>query len=147
MELKEARLTEQSKNGVQPQGKIAKKFEEMGCCLGCLTIFGGIFVVAVILSIIITFLLPDENNQPVDKHEAIVQAETYVKDILKSPKSAKFSGITETNATEISTDEWEVTGWVDAENSFGADVRSNYRVVMEVDAKEREWTRKDIEIQ
>jgi len=92
-------------------------------------------------------VLNNGNSEYIDKHDAIVQAETYVKDSLKSPKSAKFSGITETHATEISTNEWEVTGWVDAENSFGANIRSNYRVVMEVDAKEREWTKKDIEIQ
>lgn len=106
---------------------------------------GGFFA-SIFLFIFIN--IPDNNaDQYVDKHEATVQAERFVEEKLKSPKSAKFSGITETNSIEKGIDEWEVTGWIEAANSFGADIRSNYKVIMKVNTDNGEWTVKDIYIE
>lgn len=56
--------------------------------------------------------------------EAEVMCESYVKDQLKSPGSAKFS---EENATEAGAGgTWVVSGAVDSQNSFGGLVRIQF---------------------
>ncbi len=54
--------------------------------------------------------------------EAEAQCEDFVKARLKSPATAEFSDET----TAGGGARWTITGVVDAENSFGAKVRSNY---------------------
>jgi hypothetical protein len=58
--------------------------------------------------------------------EAISEAKNIVKAHLKSPSSAKFEAST-VRATQKGCD-WTVTGEVDAQNSFGASLRSTFRV-------------------
>lgn len=46
---------------------------------------------------------------------------------LKSPSSAKFEGLTEFTANKSSDGEsWQLSGHVDAENSFGAKIRQSW---------------------
>lgn len=52
------------------------------------------------------------------------QAKEMVKNRLKAPSTAKFSSVTVISA---SSEGCEVTGYVDAENSFGANIRSYFR--------------------
>jgi cbb3-type cytochrome oxidase subunit 3 len=49
-----------------------------------------------------------------------------VKGKLKSPASATFGGVRSLISDDFDTDEWTVTGWVDAENSFGANLRTDW---------------------
>lgn len=58
----------------------------------------------------------DMNNE----YEAVSQCEARVEKLLKAPSTAQF----DSSATGSGT--WTVTGTVDAENSFGATVRSSY---------------------
>lgn len=57
-------------------------------------------------------------------------ARRYVELTLKAPSTAKFPYDGEFSAwqTPESKDVWEVTGYVDAQNSFGAMIRSNWYV-------------------
>lgn len=64
------------------------------------------------------------------KYDAIVIAEKEVKASLKSPSTAKFSPSSETSVTR-SGNTWRVTGWVDAQNGFGATLRNSYTVKIE----------------
>lgn len=61
--------------------------------------------------------------------------ERFVKDQLKAPGSAKFSGATATTTGGGYT----VTGDVDAQNTFGASLRSRYTCVVRYDDPTREW--------
>lgn len=95
---------------------------------GCLWLIVG-FVALVALAIII----PTVTAKPYDpnnKYEAISQCEHAVKKRLKSPTTAEF----DLTATGYGT--WTVTGTVDAENSFGAKVRSDVQcsVIIEGDS-------------
>lgn len=67
------------------------------------------------------------------KHEAEVACEGFVKDRLKAPATADFSG----ENVEVSGSTYTVTGAVDAENSFGAKLRQQFTCVV-VDAGD-EW--------
>ncbi|MGY1778762.1 hypothetical protein [Geodermatophilus sp. SYSU D01036] len=56
---------------------------------------------------------------------AKVMCEDFIEERLKAPSTADFSGIFDTTITG-SGDDYTVRGYVDAENSFGAMLRSNY---------------------
>lgn len=64
---------------------------------------------------------------------AKVWAEHIVKQNLKSPSTAKFCNrIMEMKAESLGGAKWKVTGWVDSQNSFGATVRSDFVVKLEL---------------
>lgn len=85
-------------------------------CLGCVTVPVLILVIMMIVGAVNGSKGYDSNN----KYEAIAQCEARVKDMLKAPSTASF----DSDATGDGT--WKVTGTVDAENSFGAKIRSAY---------------------
>ena len=58
---------------------------------------------------------------------AMTVAEKAVKAELKSPSSAEFSSKNETTIN-VSGNTWTVSGWVEAQNSFGATIRNSYSV-------------------
>ena len=62
-----------------------------------------------------------------DDAEAFTVAEAMVKQKLKAPSTAKFCLYTEATITH-DKDVYTVKGWVDAQNSFGATLRSNWTV-------------------
>ena len=62
-----------------------------------------------------------------DKSDAIVIAKKTVKNNLKSPSTADFCSTSEATIT-CDGNTWTVKGWVDAQNSFGATLRSNFTV-------------------
>lgn len=64
---------------------------------------------------------------------AKVWAEHIVKQNLKSPSTAKFCNrLMEMKAESLGGAKWKVTGWVDSQNSFGATVRSDFVVKLEL---------------
>ena len=69
----------------------------------------------------------DEDAFGHTKYNAAAVAEATVKAQLKSPKSAKFCSANEMTIT-YNESTWTISGWVDAQNSFGATVRSNFTV-------------------
>jgi hypothetical protein len=66
------------------------------------------------------------------KIEAWVMAQEFVKDRLKSPSSANFGGIFSDYqsphdvVTDIGGGKFRVRAWVDAQNSFGAMIRTHF---------------------
>lgn len=62
--------------------------------------------------------------------DAKICAVKSVKDTLKSPSTADFCKYTEMTATNMGGDKWKITGWVDAQNSFGATIRENWTVIL-----------------
>ncbi|WP_455502025.1 hypothetical protein [Gemmiger sp.] len=72
----------------------------------------------------------DKDSYGHNKYDAITIAEKEVKAKLKSPSTAKFSSSSETSVTR-SGNTWRITGWVDAQNGFGATLRNSYTVKIE----------------
>lgn len=63
--------------------------------------------------------------------EVWAMAQSFVKDQLKSPKSADFPTYGDSNVNITSSgDYYKVTGYVDAENGFGAEIRSTFLLVL-----------------
>lgn len=60
------------------------------------------------------------------KSEAKLYVEQKIEQVLKSPSTADFSGWNETEISKTGDCIFHIEGYVDAENSFGAKLRSNY---------------------
>lgn len=59
-------------------------------------------------------------------------AEQAVKENLKSPKTAEFPSQHEKGVSivDLENNEYRVTSWVDSQNGFGANIRSNFSVII-----------------
>jgi hypothetical protein len=68
--------------------------------------------------------------RPITDKDAAIMAQVYVKYRLKSPATAKFPStdhfLVKRNSPAGDTLTWEVRGYVDAQNSFGATVRERF---------------------
>jgi|GEM_PF-2959289 len=71
-----------------------------------------------------------------DEFDAVVVAEKAVKSKLKSPSTAEFCSHKEYSIT-CSGDTWTVSGYVDAQNSFGATLRNDFTVMFTFENSER----------
>lgn len=60
--------------------------------------------------------------------DAFYCATLIVEDYLKAPSTAKFCKLSDATVTHLGNGEYMVTGWVDAENSYGAMIRSDFIV-------------------
>lgn len=60
--------------------------------------------------------------------DAFYCATLIVEDYLKAPSTAKFCKLSDATVTHLGKGEYMVTGWVDAENSYGAMIRSDFVV-------------------
>lgn len=76
-----------------------------------------------------------------DEYTAKYMCQQFVKDRLKSPKSADFSG----ESAEGPGPTWMVVGDVDADNSFGASMRNSYTCTVRF-AGGDEWRLVDLDL-
>lgn len=96
-------------------------------------------IVGVILTIIMLTLCSQSTDKiekstkiTSDPIEAYTMGQSFVRERLKSPDSAKFpSGLDKHKTTELSTNKWEISSYVDSQNSFGAMIRTRYKIVIE----------------
>ena len=64
-----------------------------------------------------------------DKQDLMDTAQAYIRSKLKAPRTAEFAGIYDTIAKKYGN-QYAVMFYVDAQNSFGAMIRSIYTVVL-----------------
>lgn len=64
------------------------------------------------------------------KKDAWICAQKVVNDELKSPSSAKFCSYSEASITDMGNNQYNIRGTVEAENSFGAKVKTTFRVTL-----------------
>jgi len=60
------------------------------------------------------------------KTAAYIQCQLHVQDRLKAPSTAKFPASSTVNIQEMGGGVFQVRSYVDAQNSFGAMIRTNY---------------------
>lgn len=65
-------------------------------------------------------------NEKYTKSTALIESRQFVEKRLKSPSSADFSFESEKSVIKVNDTTFIVTGYVDSQNSFGAELRSNY---------------------
>lgn len=95
-----------------------------------LYLYGFIVVGAIALCLINTFKDNSSSFDPADDAKRVCQEE-FVPDYLKAPSTAEFSAVT------VSSDgsRYTVRGKVDAQNSFGAQIRSDFSCVVHESGK------------
>jgi outer membrane lipoprotein-sorting protein len=79
--------------------------------------------------------------RPVDKFSACSMAKTFVTQSLKAPSTAKWPTCREQEQTFVSNagNVWTVRSWVDAQNSFGAAIRTTYMIEMRYTPATNTW--------
>lgn len=115
--------------------------EKTGC--GLLWQLGlGIFGVAALLSLCLVLFTAgtDADSNPMAL-DACYMAQEFVKRELRAPASAKFgSAYDDCAALPGEANEWLVASHVDAQNGFGAMLRSNYVVQMRYNPDRDTWS-------
>src|SRR5262245_25623369 len=89
-------------------------------------------------SLVLLFALRDEfGGKEASATMAQIKAERIVRKSLKSPATAKFSGVTdsETFAKKLRPQVWYCGGFVDSQNSFGALIRNEWEIIAEFEGK------------
>ena len=96
--------------------------------------------------ILIISMFMSEGYDPAD--EAVIRSWQFVRAGLKSPCTADFpySGDHQLYTLEGKDNAWEVRGYVDSQNSFGAMIRSNFACQLEYTA-EGNWILLDLKIE
>ena len=90
---------------------------------------GGIAIVGVILYFVFGGSSPSSPSTP-SKTMAFVMAKRFVEKQLKSPSTADFCSYSKNRVRNIDECTFEVSGFVDSQNSFGATLRSNFVVTV-----------------
>jgi hypothetical protein len=75
---------------------------------------------------------PTSYSSKPDVSAPITYAQGFVRRRLKSPSSASFPwSFDEYNVTDLGLGHWRVSGYVDAQNGFGATIRTHWSVEMQ----------------
>ena len=76
-----------------------------------------------------------QNGIPTDEQDAILYAQAYQMQITKNPAAAKFPPFEEFSVS-VNQDTYTVSGYLDATNSYGAQVRGNMKLnLKKIDGK------------
>ena len=75
-----------------------------------------------------------------DEGGAIAYCHQFIEDQLKSPDSADFPSNGEHEVTANGDNRWTVSSYVDAENSFGASLRTDWTCDISYDEAAETWT-------
>lgn len=83
-----------------------------------------------------------------DRILAFVMGNSYVKKTLKAPSTAKFPYVTDDDVrlTYLGDCTHQINGFVDAENSFGATIRSRYKVIVKNTKGTEYWNLIDLQM-
>ncbi len=103
--------------------------------IGCLSLFS----MCCVCGMIGTIFDIGEGNEVAAK----VRAEMFVTDQLKAPRTARFPSTTSYVARSFD-DTWMVSGYVDAQNSYGAMIRSEWFVTLRYEGRDK-WKLVSIE--
>lgn len=128
-------------------------------CSGCL----GVIVIGFLAIILIGLLSPkappktpeqiaqekksqDDQACNSDNTMAFVMAKEFVEKVLKAPTTASFPwGTSDSQITNIGDCTYLVRSYVDAENSFGAKIRTKYTVKVKYIGNDK-WSALDIKL-
>ena len=97
-----------------------------------------------------------QESYKLDNMMACIMSQNFVEDRLKAPATAEFSSCAlssgertssgETTVKYIENRTYEVYGYVDAQNSFGVMIRTDYYVMLRDDEEEDLWIAKDVRL-
>lgn len=80
---------------------------------------------------------PPRPRREDDEGGAYVWARDFVRQRLKAPRTAEFPSVWNVHFTDMGDRKWRVVSYVDAQNAFGAEVRTYYDAVVRYVGKDR----------
>lgn len=88
------------------------------------------------------------NEKCEDRHLAFIMSQSFVERRLRSPKSAEFPRFSdsEVRVNYVGDCTFEVRAYVDAQNAFGALLRTNYFVKLRNQKGTDEWIASDVQL-
>lgn len=96
--------------------------------------------IIIIMLFSLTFIGCESNSKPfsqlgLDNQKGYLwsMAQSSVKNNLKAPSTAKFPTYSDADFKDLGNNEFAITSYVDAQNGFGAMLRSNFVVKIKVD--------------
>jgi len=98
----------------------------------------------------VAFSTDAESTPPHSKIMAFVMCERFVKEKLKSPATAEFAPYREQGVSANRggrTGAYSVSSYVDAQNDFGAMVRTRFRCDVHYDSVADRWYLDDLQIE
>src|ERR1022692_14119 len=122
--FQEEKVRHQAKEKLEADQKAKKSDKAMYGCLGCLGVI-------VLLGIIVSLMPKTEaSRENTDDTAAYVMAKQFIRERLKAPGSAEFPSQVwnegEVRKTKLENGGYRVSAWVEAQNSFGAKLRTNW---------------------
>lgn len=118
---------ENQKEELQEEKTIEEKKKLKGCgCALLLLLFG----------FVVWLIIPSQPKKEDDKEVAYYSANGYVSKKLKCPSTAKYPLYDDSYVKKEGDSAYIVVGIVDAQNGFGAMIRSKYVVKMISDGKD-----------
>lgn len=103
-------------------------------------------LVLIILGILAVGSSDDGEKKGPDEIGAFVMSQEFVKGQLKAPSTAEFPWYEESFVEDLGEGRFRVTAYVDAQNTFGAMIRSQYTCVL-TSADGEKWILESIDIQ
>jgi len=86
----------------------------------------GLVILGVILWFGITLSKNQSKSTTVSDYEIVKACQRLIEPNLKAPKSAEFPSTSEASIDRIASNLFDVVSYVDAQNSFGAMIRTFY---------------------
>jgi len=89
-----------------------------------------------------------ETTAPKVEHDplsAFVMSQTFVEKQLKAPATAKFPLYSESKVTDLGDGKYKVDSYVDAQNSFGAMIRTNYTCTLKYVGDDK-WQAEEVQL-
>jgi len=88
---------------------------------------GTWFIILALVALAIASLACGGGSDP-SAPDAAVTCRFFVEEHLRAPSTAKHAPLSQTDITEstVTSGSWTVRAWVDAENAFGAMIRTRY---------------------
>lgn len=116
-------------------GRVTAPTEKKSPSFAKMLLWLAVLVVGLPAACTGALMLSSDGEWEPTEREAQAVCQDWVEDQLKSPTSAKFSGV----ATTAAGGQYEITGQVDAENGFGATVRTPWTCSVRYDTTSEEW--------
>jgi len=111
-----------------------KAAEQKKTSKGCLT-FLGVIVGIILIIVIVAMCSSGGGGGSSDNSRAFVLAQSAVREQLRAPSTAEFASMRDSTITSTGNT-YTVKSYVDAENAFGAKIRTAFTVRVELVSKE-----------
>lgn len=113
------------KAGISKEDPEEKK--KMGSCAILFLFVLGVIIVIFVVSALMGNNNKDKPKTSGDRWGALVVCQQFVEDQLKAPSTAEFAIMSDSEVANTTGNVWVVESYVDAQNSFGATIRTQFR--------------------